>query len=434
MTLRRFEDDIVGTTDAAGNATLTWRGMTGESFAGIIIGLTTGFPSWEVDVNGAPVALGQGIAAPLTVPLLMPGDIVKLKVTGATTTVPVRGHVIGYASDNPLELPIAPLGGAGSGVPVGASTAPPLTGKLTDVNTTPGTFSFTIAPAGIQKFTLNVPPAAKALRVVAAITPRSQSTFTYSMRAFVGADIAGPGPTPGILWPQSNAEGTVAAPLFPARPVVIPLDTAWIGAFVTGAYQVVLEIGGDPASTLGFVVTALFDIESMDVWSQLPLTVSGSGTFSDDVTDRILRQLGRVVLVTPGNFNIIIDDQGAGNVNLGTSQLNARPAPWQSPNKVSIPIGSSIAAAGVLNLVGAVGGQTVRLFACSLAVDAVLATGTLQLEDTTPTVIHQFSTSTSPCNPYTAPGEARGVGLGIQLRNPSGSAQIVRGSLVYSQN
>lgn len=222
----------------------------------------------------------------------------------------------------------------------------------------------------------------------------------------------------GIRITVSNAVTTIIDLYYLCAGVVLPVNSLDTQVFVSAA------IRGIPQADVTDRAARLLGHVTVD---------SAAGV---DVSDRLARQEGRVVLVSPGNFNIILDDQGGGVVNLGVSHLNARPANWQAPNQNPLGIGSVIAAGGVLTLVGSVVGQTVRIFSCSLAVDAVLATGTINLEDTGNTIRHQFSTSTSPCNPFLSEGGAAAlpVSLGVQLRNPSGSPQTVRGSLVYSQN
>jgi hypothetical protein len=109
MTLRRFNDDINGTADATGAATLRWRGMTGEFASVLMIARAAGAPSWLVNINGSPVNVGRGVNSPLRLPILEPGEIVTLTVAGALPAAAVSAHIVGYASDAGMsELPVAP--------------------------------------------------------------------------------------------------------------------------------------------------------------------------------------------------------------------------------------------------------------------------------------------------------------------------------------
>lgn len=109
MTVRRFEDDINGTSDANGKINLVWKGMTGQFASLLLIAQAKGgSPSWTVKVTGAPVNVGRGLNSPLRLPLLQPGDGVILVGSGIQPSTAVTGHLVGYAADSPDELPLAP--------------------------------------------------------------------------------------------------------------------------------------------------------------------------------------------------------------------------------------------------------------------------------------------------------------------------------------
>ncbi len=365
-----------GTCDANGNLTINLPALR-EAFwtaTKCIARASAGNPTWEVLAGGAPLEFGRGQRISIGSIILPPSGAPSINVIGAAPSAAVIGAFIGAEASSQEEVVARSTLTPST---VAADTTPPLTQfmqPITGVDTTFPNLSFTIGAGLDQKFTFNVAPTAKALRIVGFIVPRNISTFTYTMRVYVGTDIAGPGATPGILWPQSNAEGTQTAPLFPARPVIIPLDSAWAGALITGPYQVTVEITGDPANKLGFVVSALFDIESVDVWSQLPLTVSGSGTFT---------------------------------VQEGTS-----PPLWQAPRANAFAQQAGI---GVSNLVPAVAGQIVRVFGGLMDVPSPAAAATVQLEDTASTILFamQAGSAATSITPELGP---LGLGLGLQLR------------------
>lgn len=111
------------------------------------------------------------------------------------------------------------------------------------------------------------------------------------------------------------------------------------------------------------------------------------------------------------------------------------PLPWQAPNQLPLAINANLAASGTATLVAANPSATIRLFDCALGIDTAVATGAVQLEDTSGAVIHLFNVSVNICNPFRGRGVALTTGVGVVIRNLMGAnPAVMRGSLVYSQN
>lgn len=147
--IRRFEDDITGITDSQGNAMVKWRGMTGESATLSAIGVGSGFPAWQLALNSNPVAVGRGPNAPMWIPLLHPGDVITMTVTGAVPNSAIRVHLTGYAAPEAGELvPLLTMAGAGGAIAQDVGARATLIGTLQTggANTPVGPTTFPVPP------------------------------------------------------------------------------------------------------------------------------------------------------------------------------------------------------------------------------------------------------------------------------------------------
>jgi len=140
----------------------------------------------------------------------------------------------------------------------------------------------------------------------------------------------------------------------------------------------------------------------------------------------------KVTFVALG-FSPTFNVRNGGGVPL-TVVASSSPPAWQAPNLAPILINTTVLAGGNVVILAAVAGQQVRIFSCSIGIDAAVA-GAILLQDTTGANYHGFETS-GPLipNPLVGLSAPLPVGVGVRLQNPLGANVTCRGSLVASQS
>jgi len=138
------------------------------------------------------------------------------------------------------------------------------------------------------------------------------------------------------------------------------------------------------------------------------------------------------------NINVFVSalfaPEPPGQAGAAQSVVAPSPATWQAPNLAPILINTTVLAGGNVVILAAVAGQQVRIFSCSIGIDAAVA-GAILLQDTTGANYHGFETS-GPLipNPLVGLSAPLPVGVGVRLQNPLGANVTCRGSLVASQS
>lgn len=377
MTLRRFEDDITGTTDINGNLTVSKVIMTGEWASLKAIAMGSGFPTWELDLNGAPVELGHGPNSPMVLPLLAPGEVVTVVVKGATSNSKVRVHLVGYASDVGIaELPIPAMAG---------TTALALQAGAPRIQL-PGSPLPVITPGSQQAQTFTLPLDTVALRILLG----GGGSFTTSLFQVIGQ-------TTQINYALSLSVGG-GIPTFTGSSgvITIPVDPE-----VDSRVQVVITNSGGSINNITAWVSAILSTEATEIFTNPALPIFA------DITDRAGRLLGHI-----------------------TQDL------WMAPTKAVDVNLAALGAGGSSTVLAGVAGQTIRLFAVTLGLD--LETATVTVEDTAGLVLwrstfNPTAAATRARDSIWLGGVPGGVSAGLNVFNRSGGARAIFGTLAVSQ-
>lgn len=392
MSLSPLRQAFSGQADASGNATITIAAPA-STFAMVnVVGQTSGSATWTILAGGQAVHFGGGSTVVLGPIIMLPNEALVIEVSGAVPGSSITGSLVGVQSFTFSEVTQnytpAPH-------PVTVASVPALPVQQFPILTTgtPGSASFQVGAGGQTTQGFNLPQGSKGIRVVA--TPATGGpSFTYSMAVIE----QGSGVT---LWPQGNTQGNTAkaAPLHPATPVVVPFDPAF---YASSTLQVVLAITGDPAAALNFWVSALFDVESVDVTAQLPLTVAGSVSISNVV-----------------------------GVN------NQSPALWQAP---TASIGGQLASATTGTLLAGTANQTIRIFSWYIEIDQAGGVSIGWLEDdssaagTAAQRLGALAVATAGNGSQTGGPTIVTTGAGVRMNAPVlGAGGTVRFGISYSK-
>jgi hypothetical protein len=144
-----------------------------------------------------------------------------------------------------------------------------------------------------------------------------------------------------------------------------------------------------------------------------------------------------VVLQTPLGFAVTSDVDASNRISEAVSLRFANPAPWQAGTQRA-PINSvNVASNGVSVLVPGVANQHIYpgRYSFSEGGGNGAGGGRWTIQDTTGAAIADFLTSGNrgPVGEGTFEGEPLAVGVGLQVRNGGGNAEIFAGFLSYQQ-
>lgn len=398
---RPVEVPFSGNCDANGNLTINlppireafWTSLKliGQVFApspsgGLLGSATTptsgGSPTWLITAGSSPIENALG-SFPSTPPFVLPPTTgLQIQVLGATPKAIVRGSLRGGQFSSMEEAIGATFLSAGI---VGADVSAPPDVQIWDISTPikQGTASFAVNAGVTSTFFLNIPPNTKAIRIVP-FNASNNNAFTYSIQVTSTFDGF-------VFWPNTANPLASGTPLYPARPLIVPIETAW--APTLNQAQLTVSVTGDPSVNLQFFVAALFDVEAVDIAAaQAPLTV----------------------------------------------QASASPAIWQAPTSTATGNGSNVNAGAALTLIPGVASQVIRLFWVNLSSNAAAAAANSWLQqDTAANRLGANSNSTQQDNNPIFNGNRQGLpllaGNGYQVVNQQGGALAIYASVDFSQ-
>lgn len=401
--MRPLREDIATTADGNGNASIRVKlPVTGEWHNVKVAVQTTNPAEWAVVVSGTPVTFGAGRRVTLGPELIRDGETLVITCAGAFANGAITGAVSGV-SGSPAEM-------LASFTPqpntVTAQTSIPLEVQLFPVgaaNTNQGQPSFVAGAGSVGAGgTFNVPIGTRGIRI-APHAPPPGNTFTYTMQV-----IAYPvTPNSMLLWPPAAAPSTAGTPSFPAHPVRVSLAPAWaVQSFANpqGVLQVAISVNGDPSVALNFFVSALFDVQELDVGAQFPLPISAPSSLP----------------VTVQNLSVPVNVTGT----------------IQEP---TASIGGQLAAVSTGSLLAGTAGQVVKIFGWFIEVDQAGGNSIGWLEDDSQaagTASARLAAFSSPGNSGGSGGRAGPVttGAGVRMNVPLlGAGGTVRFGISYDK-
>ncbi len=236
--------------------------------------------------------------------------------------------------------------------------------------------SFQMAANGILTKTFTLPTGTTDLRIAAIITGGSTAQFVYSITIR--------GHTTNIRYYPKQGIGL---PVDPLQPITVPVDIEY-------DHAIDVTIGGDPTNGLDIYVSALTQVEAVEVYTQEPQLV----TFS-------------------------------------SVALQPQPALWQAANNPPFSIDAVVAAGANLVIVPAVALQTVYLFGLQAQLQGAAATAFGAWQDTAGAEVGSWDASPAPGTPvsWSGGGAFLNQGQGFRLHNGGSTAVTANGILSASQ-
>lgn len=367
--MRPLRQDVTGTIDANGNATIPIKLPATGEWHELKIALSTSGPAeWAILVSGTAVTYGRGRRVTLGPELIQDGETVTVTVTGGPPSQAIIGAITGK-SGTPEEM-LASYGPQPNTIALDAVQPRQRlfpTGTAIPVN--PAAPSFTIASGATQTFNFTLPAGTVAIRITP--VPASGNSTIYSLR--VVGNVTGE-----QYYGSPTVYGTRQLVPSPALPLTLPVEFDW-------DQSVGLDVHSLSGVTMSFFVSALFATEAPG-------------------------QAGAPVPVD-----------------------NADPASWQVPFSSTIINNNLAGGGGTAIIVGALAGIVVRVFDVRVGVDVAAAGGGILLQDTLGINYHVFNPSNTNPNPFVGRGIQFTAAAGVQVVNAGAGAVLVRGSVTYSQ-
>lgn len=369
--MRPLRQDVTGTTDTSGNATIRIvLPSTGEWHELKVSLSTTGPAEWAILVSGTAITYGRGRRVTLGPELIQDGEIVTIAVTGGPTASAIIGAVTGK-SGTPEEILSAYSPQPNT---IGLDATAPRQ-KLYAVGTTPTSAaspSF-VVPAGSTTFaTFILPAGATELRILPVRVPNAPPPISFILSVV--------GLTTGVSYfPGTLGSGTMTSP---AGTVTVPVDLEW-----DPSVQIVVNAGSS-VQDINVFVTALFAVESV----------------------------------------------GQGGAATAVTLQNALAAPWQAARNAPAPVNATLASGANSIVVAASGTTIINLLSFNYAYDAVVANAFLALQDTNGNNYHIEAVLTTAPHAIFLGGAPLPAALGVRVANIGAAGPFtIRGSLVYSQ-
>lgn len=330
-----------GTTDANGNFSITLRPRAAFWVTGKIVGkVTSGFPAWEVTDGVIPIGVGNGPRAEIAGIAVPPGASIIVNVVAAQPNVAVTGRFVGVQGPT-MESAASAFVAAPNTISASINAPQVLLGSLSVPGDNGVHNQSFILPAGTHD--VAVGGTAFAGLLVSLTIVGDQSGLNYlSISGALAANLVG-----GIFRAQ----------------ILSSLDSS-----------VTVSATKSSGLTITLSVVAILDPTVVQVVPQvdaLPVKgVTGGQALTVDVNDRLLRQLGRAVLVDTGNTPVPTEARGldvvVNNLNPVFVQEGASPPLWQAPRQI---VRSEVAVVGNSTLLAGVGGQTIRVWGWELETD-----------------------------------------------------------------
>lgn len=361
--------------DANGNGTFTNNFANDYWYAGTITGETQGSPKWVLKRNGIFFQPSVGSQIVLSCGVMPAGTRLDLIITGGIPNATVDGLLYGAKTSKPNEIPV-PLALPNNPTSIVVSSPQKLYPDGTPLTqqglTKP---SFTVAHSTIVTQRFSIPPGTTALRIGANVP---NTVFAYAL-AVQGVQSG------QMYFPNTPNLASSAGVNFVNEPIVIPVASEWDS-------KIDIRVIGDGTNAINVWVSALFDVQAVEVYAQQILNVE-----------------------------------------------QPLPVVWQAPTLTLDVNNGSLANGATMTLLAGIAGQTIYMFFVHIGYDDT--NSGITLEDNVSGVIkwrgtyNQNESGLTNSSNFETPmfGAPLQIGSGLILRNSTGAARAIFGTIGVSQ-